>query len=410
MDYALLGLDSGEDFGVQGENCWEERSWWGSDNRIINIILIGKVDRVLSMLIVHLVIVAYVSRWLLLFYQSLSIALRIVHLVFIMILIQMSQRCRILMSALSFVVVVCSSSFIWHHEWLPLTLSQLILPRTKIRLSIWCLFCVEEPILLHHSSILLLGWSRLESASIVVLMRFLIVNRDYAIWYWIISLHHMVVWIFDLSIARSSGSHWPYVAFEVVPYSLRSCLIPWCLHLFAALIGRWLMIIASSIIGCSILLLVLNISGINLTLLLILFSEPLSFIIPILTSRRNGAISLLLPVFSICTSLDRWFQHFFRRSQIWMMLFVLRLISFVMADKMWRCLLSWRISWLLRNLFSVLLLAFVPKINDISFIDWRCSLILLWNHIGYLSHRRRLRGIHLHRWSSTRWEQTSSVE
>jgi len=33
-----------------------------SDNRIINIILIGKVDRVLSMLIVHLVIVAYVSR------------------------------------------------------------------------------------------------------------------------------------------------------------------------------------------------------------------------------------------------------------------------------------------------------------------------------------------------------------
>lgn len=35
---------------------------WASDNRIINIILIGKVDRVLSVRIVHLIIVAYVSR------------------------------------------------------------------------------------------------------------------------------------------------------------------------------------------------------------------------------------------------------------------------------------------------------------------------------------------------------------
>lgn len=132
-----------------------------SNNRIINIILIGKVDRVLSMLIAHLiiviVIVANISRGLLLFYQALSVALRVVHLVFIMILIQMSQRCRILMSALSFVVVICSSSFIWHHEWLSLSLDQLILPRTKICLSIWCLFCVEEPILLRHSRILLLG-------------------------------------------------------------------------------------------------------------------------------------------------------------------------------------------------------------------------------------------------------------
>jgi hypothetical protein len=99
-----------------------------TDNRIINIILVGKVDWVLSMRIVHLVVVPYVSGRLLLFDQALSIPLRIVHLVFIMIWMQMSQRCRVLMSAMSFLVFISSSSFVWHHEWLPLTLNQLILP------------------------------------------------------------------------------------------------------------------------------------------------------------------------------------------------------------------------------------------------------------------------------------------
>lgn len=218
------------------------------------------------MRIVHLVVVPYVSGRLLLFDQALSIPLRIVHLVFIMIWMQMSQRCRVLMSAMSFLVFISSSSFVWHHEWLPLTLNQLILPWAKIGLSIWCLFGVEEPILLHHSSVLLLGWPRLKSASIVVLMRFLIVNRSCTICYRIISLHHAVVRILDLRVACPSSCHWPYVAFEIVPYSLRSCLIT-CLHLFAALIGRWLVVIASTIIGRSILLLVLGVSGINLTLL-----------------------------------------------------------------------------------------------------------------------------------------------
>ena len=383
---------------------------WASDNRIINIILIGKVDRVLSVRIVHLIIVAYVSRWLLLFYQSLSIALRIMHLVFIMIWMQMSQRCWILMPALSVVLLISSSSFIRHHEWLPLTLNQLILPWTKIGLSIWCLFCVEEPILLYHPSILLLGRPRLESASVVVLMRFLIVNRSCAVCDWIVSLHHAVVRLFNLCIAGPPGSHWPHVTLEVVPYSLRSCLVAWRLHPFAGLIGRWLMVVACSVIGSGVLLLVLDISGIDLALLLILLSEPLTFAGPILAARRHGAIGFLLPGVSVCSSFDSWFQHFFRCGQIWMVLFVLSLVGFVVADEMGSCWVSQRVGWLLWNWIWLLLLTFVPVLDDVCFVDWRCSLLLLRHHVRYLSPRRRLRGIHLHRLSSTRREQTSSVE
>ena len=383
---------------------------WASDNRIINIILIGKVDRVLSVRITHLIIVAYVSWWLLLFYQSLSIALRIMHLVFIMSWMQMSQRCWILMSSLSVVLLISSSSFIRHHEWLPLTLNQLILPWTKIGLSIWCLFCVEEPILLYHPGILLLGRPRLESASVVVLMRFLIINRSCAICNWIISLHHAVVRLFNLCIARPPSSHWPHVTFEVVPYPLRSCLVPWRLHPFAALIGRWLMVVACSVIGSSVLLLVLNISGIDLALLLVLLSEPLTFAGPILAARRHGAIGFLLPGVSVCTSFDSWFQHFFRCGQIWMVLFVLSLVGFVVADEMRSCWVSQRVGWLLWHWIWLLLLTFVPVLDDVRFVDWRCSLLLLRHHVRYLSPRRRLWGIHLHRLSSTRREQTSSVE
>ena len=243
------------------ERIAERRTRDGSsNNRIVNIILIGEIDRVLSLLI-HLISITDVSRWLLLLDQSLPIALWVVAMIIIIIRMQMPQWCWVLMSGLPSVV----SSFIRYNKRLPLTLNKLILPWAKIGLSIWGLFSVEEPIWLYHSGILLLWGSSFKSTSIIALMSLLIVRWNYSIWDLIV--FHIVSWVFHVSIACSPSSHRPYVPFKVVSYSLRRCLVAVRLHPLAALIGRGLVSILSTIVHSNILLLVLSISLIRLPLL-----------------------------------------------------------------------------------------------------------------------------------------------
>lgn len=384
------------------ERIAERRTCDGSsDNRIVNIILIGEIDGVLSLLI-HLISIADVSRWLLLLDQSLPITLWVVAMIIIIIRMQMPQRCWVLVSGLPSVV----SSFIWYNERLPLTLNKLILPWAKIGLSIWGLFGVEEPIWLYHSGILLLWGSSFKSTSIIALMSLLIVRWNYSIWDLIV--FHIVSWVFHVSIARSPSSHRPYVPFKVVPYSLRCCLVAIRLHPLAALIGGGLVSILSAIVHSDILLLVLNISPIRLPLLKILFSDSLTLLI----SRCNRAIGLLLLLLRLLirSSFDSCFEYLFRRSYIWMVLLVsiLRIISFMMAYEMlWR-LFSWWIDSLLKHLFWLLL---VPMVISICFINRWCPFVLLLNHIrDSISHRGCFWSIYLYWWSSIGREKTSSIE
>ena len=214
---------------------------WASYNGVVDVILICKIDRVLPLLIV----ISYVSWWLLLLDYSFSISLWI----------------------LSPIVIRNNKRF-------SLALNQLVLPWSKIGLSIWRLFGVEKTILLYHSGILLLWWSGFKCTSEVVL----IMCRH---------LLRVIVTFFHMSIARSPCCYRPYISFKIVSYSLRCGLVCWRRNLICRrlTIGHF----------------VLNIPFIRLRLFYI-------------TSNS-------------------WFQNFFRDSNcIWFIF--LRIFSFVMTYKM----------------------------------------------------------------------------